>query len=443
MTGITRRGFLRGATGAAGAVGLGALSASALAACGTDGKGGSGATASAPGTTAATGTALPDPAQAPFDTVVVVMMENRSFDTLLGWVPGADGKQAGLTYLDSAGAPQQTWHLAPHWQGCQYQDPFHTVPAMNAAFNGGKVDGFLRYQPVGDHFPLGYYLPEDLPHLAALAQGYTLFDRYFSSLLAPTWPNRLYQLSATTDLYETGVYPTGDAPGPSKLPLAIFDRTAAAGLTARYYSPGAPMTAVYASRRYDPITVPYTKFLADAKAGTLPNVAFVDPLMVPEDELHGSSTDMHPYGSVKAGDAFLGEVHEAIRTSPQWDRTVMVINWDENGGFFDHVVPPTCTDDTVAVGPGAPTFTNLGFRVPCIVVSPFAPARIEHGGPYEHCSVLKMIEWRWGLPPMTARDANAKNLAEALDLSGRRDPITLPAVDAPDPEVCDNPNHLA
>lgn len=436
MSELTRRGFLGGA---AGALGLGALGSLSLSGCGSNDSASSTATTAprTPGTTA-----LPDPSKAPFDTVVVLMMENRSFDTLLGWVPGANGKQAGLSYVDSTGQSHETWRVAPDWQGCQFQDPFHTVPAVNTQFNDGKIDGFLKLQPVGDHFPIGYYLAEDLPVLASLAQSYTLFDSYFCSLLGPTWPNRFYQLSATTDVYETGIFPTGDQPRPCNLDLAIFDRTKEAGLSSLYYSPGEPMTELYASKKYDSLTVPYEQFLSDAKDGKLPNVAFVDPDYTAEAEWTGTSNDMHPYGSVKEGDAFLAEVYNAIRTSPQWDRTVLVINYDEHGGFYDTVVPPTCIDDTKAIGPGAPTFTNLGFRVPAIAISPFAPKKIEKAGPYEHCSVLKMIEWRWGLQPMTARDANAKNFAEALDFTTRRDPIELPQFTTPQPEICVNPKHL-
>lgn len=439
MADITRRGFLTGAAGAAGIVGLGGLSALSLTGCGSSDSGTSSGTTApkAPGSSA-----LPDPSKAPFDTVVVVMMENRSFDTLLGWVPGANGKQAGLSYVDSTGKSYDTWHLAPDWQGCQFQDPFHTVPAVNAQFNDGKIDGFLKLQPVGDQFPIGYYLADDLPVLASLAQNYTLFDNYFCSLLGPTWPNRFYQLSATTDVYETGFFPTGDQPRPSNLELAIFDRLKEANLSSLYYSPGEPMTELYASKKYDSLTVPYTQFLSDAKDGKLPNVAFVDPNYTAEAEWNGTSNDMHAYGSVKAGDAFLAEVYNAIRTSPQWDRTVLVINYDEHGGFYDSVVPPTCIDDTKATGPGAPNFTNLGFRVPAMAISPFAPKKIEQAGPYEHCSVLKMIEWRWNLQPMTKRDANAKNFADALDFSTRRDPIELPAFTTPAAETCTNTKHL-
>lgn len=429
---VGRRDLMKGL---AGGVGLAGLSAVALGACSSN--------ESSKGTTTTAKGGLPDPARAPFDTVVVVMMENRSFDAMLGWLPGANGKQAGLSYPDSSGAMQSTWHLGTDYQGCQYQDPFHFWQAVEADFNDGKIDGFLRYQPLGDHFPLGYYEAKDLPILSALATNYTVFDNYFCSMLGPTWPNRLYQLCATTDVVVTGDYPTPDEPRPVQLQTAIFDRTKAAGLTAAYYSPGEPMTGLFASKKYDSITYPYEKFLTDAKDGKLPNVCFVDPNYTAEAELHGTSNDDHPYGSVQDGEAFLAQVHDAITTSPQWDRTVMVVNFDEHGGFFDHVVPPAVQDDTVLPGEGPfPNLKNLGFRVPAVVVSPFAPNKVEQAGPYEHCSVLKMIEWRWGLEPMTVRDRNAKNLADALDFGTRRKAVTLPKFTPAAAEVCTNPNHV-
>ena len=108
------------------------------------------------------------------------------------------------------------------------------------------------------------------------------------------------------------------------------------------------------------------------------------------------------------------------------------------------MVPPPVADDTVLPGTGPfPNLKNLGFRVPAIVVSPFAPKKIEKAGPYEHTSVLKMIEWRWDLEPMTVRDAKAKNLADALDFSQTRKPTKLPAFTPKKAEVCVNPRHVA
>jgi phospholipase C len=431
MVELSRRNFLAAVAGGSGLVGLSALG---LSGCSTS------ATPSAsPGRSS-----LPKASEAPFDTVVVVMMENRSFDDMLGWLPGANGKQAGLSYVDGTGERHATWHLAPDWQGCQYQDPFHIWQAVATQFNDGKIDGFLKAQPNHDPFAVGYYEESDLPILSTLAQNYTTFDNYFCSMLGPTWPNRLYQLCATTDLVATGIYPGQGQPRPSNLETAIFDRTAAAGLTSAYYSPGEPMTGLFASGKYDALTHPYEEFLTHAAAGTLPNVSFVDPNYTAAAEFTGTSNDDHAYGSVQQGEAFLAQVHDAIVASPQWGRTIMVINFDEHGGFFDHVVPPPVADDTVLPGTGPfPNLKNLGFRVPAIVVSPFAPKKIEKAGPYEHTSVLKMIEWRWDLEPMTVRDAKAKNLADALDFSQTRKPTTLPAFTPKKAEVCVNPRHVA
>jgi len=112
-------------------------------------------------------------------------------------------------------------------------------------------------------------------------------------------------------------------------------------------------------------------------------------------------------------------------------------NFDEHGGFFGHMPPPECQDDTKLAGPGPhPNLKRLGFRVPAIAMGPFAPRKIETAGPYEHCSILKMIEWRWGLEPMTLRDRYAKNFAEALDFTQRRPAIDLPPYDPPRAGAC-------
>ena len=417
------------AAGAAGA----AAAAAGLVGCSDDDQSGSGSTTSTvlgPGE-------LPDPKDAPFDTVVVLMMENRSFDHFLGWMPGTDGKQAGLSYPDQAGTMHDTYPIAPDWQGCDLQDPLHLWQTMATHYNDGACDGWLKTQPEGDQFPISYYTRDDLPILAAMAEGYTLYDHYFSSMLGPTWPNRLYQLCATTDLDATGFYPTGDEPRPVKLDLAIFDRLSDAGLTSAYYTWGEPMTGLFASKRYDDITYPYEKFLEDAEKGNLANVVFVDPDYTAHAEFNGTSNDFHPYGSIQVGQEFVAEVHDAMANSPQWDDSVFIMNFDESGGFYDHVPPPTVQDDTVLPGPGPfPDLKRLGFRVPAIAMGPFAPQRIETDGPYEHCSILKMIEWRWDLEPMTVRDRTAKNIAETLDFSQRRDPVTLPEFTAEPATVC-------
>jgi phospholipase C len=116
---------------------------------------------------------------------------------------------------------------------------------------------------------------------------------------------------------------------------------------------------------------------------------------------------------------------------------VFVLTFDEHGGFFDHVPPPAVVDNTVLPSPGpAPDLKRLGFRVPCLVMGPFASGRVVHTGPYEHCSILRMIEWRWNLEPMTARDRHAANLANVLDFSEQLKPLMLPPFDPGLPKPC-------
>jgi len=384
---------------------------------------------------AVTRSALPAPASAPFDHVIVLMFENRSFDHVLGWLPGADGRQAGLTYTDTSGATYPTYQLAPDFQGCGYADPDHSWEGGVKQLNGGKLDGFLRTATPGDTFPIGYYKADGVPILGSLARNYTTLDRYFCSILAETFPNRFYQHAARTDRdHNNGISQTSLSP-------TIWDRLAAGGLTGRYYSVDEPFIGLWGTK-YLSITHPVTDFLTDAASGTLPNVAFVDPSFANEGQ--GQSGDYHPHGDVRTGESYLAQIYHAVRSSPAWDRTVLVVNFDEWGGFFDHVVPPLAADDTVRAamtkpGDPHPDYRQLGFRVPCIVISPFSAARIVHDGPYEHTSVLKMIEWRWGLPALTLRDASARNLAEVLDFSLRRTDVPNIASPAFFPSVACGP----
>ena len=378
---------------------------------------------------------LPRPADAPFDTVVVLMMENRSFDHLLGWVPGADGRQAGLRFADRNGTLQATHAFAPDFQGCTFHDPRHDWKSVATQFNDGKCDGWLQTQAVGDTFPIGYYTAADLPVMTALARGHTVCDRYHCSVLGPTGPNRMYMWSATTDYLEFDGILNGEGNRPSNVQLAIFDRLRDAGVSAGYYAGKEPQSNAYNSRKYDSLLRPRSEFFAAAAAGTLPHVTFIDPDLDTIAEFSGTANDYHPYGDIRTGEALIGDVYRALSRSPQWDRTVFVLTFDEHGGFFDHVVPPVVADDTVLPGPG-PDLKRLGFRVPCIIGGPFAPARVDHNGPFEHCSILRMIEWRWNLTPMTARDANARNLAETLNFSGRAQPVTIPDLPAFSPQTC-------
>ena len=338
------------------------------------------------------------PNKSVIEHIVLVMMENRSFDHYLGWMHQADGRQAGLTYQDALGASHSTYPLAPDYQGCGHPDPDHSYTGGRIEYNNGQCNGWLRAGQ-NDVYSIGYYTQADLPFLGQAAPAWTTCSRYFAATMAETYPNRIYQHAAQTDrLTNTTAIST--------LPT-IWDRLTAAGISGRYYFSDVPMLALWGAK-YLPISRPLAQFLADCAAGTLPQVSFVDPRFL--DESSGTSGDDHPHADIRNGEVFLNLIYEAVTASPNWANTVLVINYDEWGGFFEHVPPQFAPDNN-------PATALRGFRVPCLLISPFARRSYITRTIFDHASVLKMIEWRWNLQPLTLRDALANNFASALDLS--------------------------
>ena len=451
---MNRRSFLRlaGAT-----VGLGAIGGSLPALAGTAARPGPSPT-------------FPRASEIGIDHVVILMLENRSFDHLLGWLPGADGHQSGVFR-----APNGQWYpnypLAPDFQGCGYSDADHSWEGWLVEYDGGRCDGFLmRPGPwaASNHaavntLPIGYYREQDLPVLASLARHYTTLDRYFAAIAAETYPNRFYQHSARTDRDHNSGGPTvstlpaiwdqlSPAPGPALpggQPTGAYYFQDAPFLAlwgqkyAQFARPYSAATPVPASGLIDGTTLPPIRiapggesFFDAIRNGTLANISYVDPSFV--DEGAGTSDDDHPLADVRLGDKVIADVYHALADAGLLDRTILVVTFDEWGGFYDHVPPPVVVDDTdpatvshtgnvPTLGQTHPNYGQLGFRVPCVVVSPFGRPAVVGGGPYEHTSSLAMMESLWGLHPLTARDAHARNLLGALDLRHRRssDPSAL------------------
>ena len=359
---------------------------------------------------AAAASTLPDPAASGIDHVVVVMMENRSFDHFLGWLPGADGRQAGLTYVDRYGVPHGTHHLTAY-ASCGYADPDHSYEGGRIELNDGKCDGWLK-AGVNDELAIGYYTQADLGFLGQAAPAWTVCDRYFSAVMAETYPNRFYLHAAQTDRLHNSITQ-------ATMPT-IWDRLKDAGLSGKYYFSDVPFTALWYDKHLD-ISVPFADFLTDAATGRLPAVSFVDPRF--EDEPSGTSSDDHPHADIRAGEAFLAQVYAAVTSSPNWASTMLVVTYDEWGGFYDHVAPSTAPDVS--------SDTALrGFRVPTVVVSPRARRGSVAHATYDHTSILRAIEWRWGLPALTPRDANARNIAEVLDFDSAPD-LAAPTITVP------------
>jgi phospholipase C len=244
--------------------------------------------------------------------------------------------------------------------------------------------------------------------------------------MGPTFPNRIFQHAAQTDRLGDNVLPFSTLP-------TIWDRLAETGIDGRYFFSDLPVTGLWGTRFLN-ISRPIGEFFSAAANGTLPSVSYVDPGFLRE--LIGTSNDDHPHGDIRDGEVFLNSVYTAVTSSPNWSSTVLVINFDEWGGFFEHVAPPP--------GPVTPAEQALGytdglrgFRVPCVVVSPWSQRRYGPRTLFDHTSVLKMIQWRFGLEPLSVRDAAAENLAQVLDLEHPRLDVPRPAV-APGPygSVC-------
>ena len=415
-----RRRLLQGMAGAAGAVVLGGCNDSGSGLdLGGNGPGGS------PGLKA-----LPPPEESGIDHIVQIMMENRSFDHMLGWVPGADGRQAGLKFRNVNGDMIETFQLSKDpaygFQGCGWADPNHNYEGGRVHMNGGLMDGWLQTNGTAenpeDKFPVGYYTAEDLPFYKGVAEHFTVCDRYFHGILSSTFPNRIYIHAGASDRNENTLPFIQQEP--STL-ATIWDRLAAKGISGRNYFFDLPLTGLWGTK-YLGISAPFAQFLVDAATGNLPAVSYFDPffgLSVGESPA-GVSRDDHPQADVRDGQAYLDQIYNALRASPNWERTLMIVTYDEWGGFYDHVVPPV---KPVSAEEGEFNDGRLGFRTPCVIIGPRARRGHVSHIQFDPQSVIDLITWRFGLEPLGVRAGPAitNNMAHALDFDNP------PNLDAP------------
>ena len=371
---------------------------------------------------------VPSPRNVPIDHFVVVMMENRSFDHYFGWLDGADATQE-MTYADPAGNPVDTRHastLEADWQGCGHPDPGH-------GWNSGRVQlqhGFLADGSGNDEFALTYYNEGELEFIHAAGKAFTVYDRFFCSLLSSTWPNRYYMWSAQSGGRKDNSPPVETLGNQWE---TIFDRAIPRGVSARYYNSDLPFSAVWGARGAT-WTRPLAEYYADCALGTLPNITFVDPPFRDGGGGDGLSADEHPHGDVRLGQAWMADVVNAFVQSPCYRRGALFIVYDEWGGFFDHVLPPSVADDRQSANLDE-DFGQMGFRIPAVAVSPYA-RNTRPGNPrvrhqrlgFE--SILKLIQHRFALGSLTLRDAQATNIGETFDW----DRPDFDAPDLPDPQ---------
>ena len=411
---FTRRSLLGAAAGGAAAVAFGGVPAWARAA-------GVRRPDSRPFPHLPAGTAtLPE-----IEHVVVLMMENHSFDNVLGMVPHqvpgrrhVDGwtvKHGQVTNVnaDATGNPVFASRATSPCQPAA--QPNQQWNASHVSWDNGRNDGFVRASgPVAMH----YWDQHDLPFTYALARHFPLGQRYFCSVLAQTYPNRRYFFTGTssglvaTDLDQTAHLPAKNG--------TIFDR-----LDQHQISWG-----VYYEQVASPLIVPgfltpkrahklkrLDHFYADAAAGRLPHFTFLDP--------NYSTTSEEDPQDIQLGERFMAEVVHALMRAPTWKNTALFITYDEHGGYYDHVPPPAAikpdNDQPIPV-PGLPPllpggFDRYGFRVPLLVVSPWARPGYVSNVVQDHTSLTAFIERKWNLPAMTYRDANANPMLDYFDFS--------------------------
>ncbi len=356
-------------------------------------------------------------------TYVYVMLENRSYDHYFGARAlegrGGDGIAPTMTNLDSGGTAVAV-HAATSSQVLCDPDPPHGWDSAHRQFNGGAMDGFLTEHQArhpGGTEVMRYMTREQLPVSWALADQYTACDRWFSSVMGPTWPNRFYWHTGTSNGIKVNEVPNFQVTWPT-----IAHRFQAHGIEWAHHFGNITVASLLPPEVDTEGRIrEFKAFFKDAKAGTLPQVSYIEPAYF----LNDDHPPLHPINAQE----LIESIYTALAASPQWKNCMLVIAYDEQGGYFDHVAPPTAPDDFAAEG-----FDQLGFRVPVIVAGPYVKTGHISSTVYDHTSALKQLQNTFDFEPLTARMAAANDLTDCIDMDrlARGDwapPIEIPSVD--------------
>ncbi len=406
--------------------------------------------------------------------VVFLIQENRSFDHYFGSYRGVRGfgdRSPGGPFAQPGypaagfGGQLLPFHIDTSMgKGQCVPDPDHSWPTQHRSWNAGKLDSFVSAHLKSDGdavapITMGYYERGDLPFYYALADAFTLCDNYFSSVIGPSYPNQSYIISAWID-------PDGKKGGPLLLDASprqfswttMPEQLETKGISWKAYTTpdevapgqvGDPVFPYFDQYYANPALgqkalVPQypSDFLSDCASGALPQVSWVYTSI---------AFSEHPPGPVEYGEATTQQVLNALVANPKlWAKTALFITWDENGGFFDHVIPPTPPPGTAgeeltvkplpdaAAGIAGPI--GLGFRVPMLVVSPFTRGGFVCSDTFDHTSMLRFLEARFGteVPNLSAwRRGATGDLTGAFNFAAAADTSvpTLPVRSMSDPAV--------
>jgi phospholipase C len=373
------------------------------------------------------------------------MLENRSFDHMLGFLSSPTYLIDGLT--GSEWNPRDPAHLDPTQEvkvtddaGLIFSyDPghgFHDVnlqlfdnpagPPATSLPNGGFIASYSQrphVMPAVADTIMKCMAPTTVPVLTTLGREFAVCDEWYSSVPGPTWPNRFFVHAATSKGYlDNSQARNYDMP-------TIFENLAAAGRTWRDYYHDFSQT--WALQRLQSDTnkanfYSFGQFGTDAKNGQLANYSFIEPKYF---SLFGEANDQHPPHNILAGEALIAQVYNSVRNSPQWEQTLLVILHDEHGGFYDHVTPPSAAPPDSYTSQFA--FDRYGLRVPAILVSPFIPKGTIDHRTLDHTSIPATLKQIFQLPSfLTRRDAAAQTFSAipSLDLARTDAPSSIGAV---------------
>ena len=379
--------------------------------------------------------------------IIFYVQENRSFDNYFGMLgkyrvskglPNAiDGLPLGATLYNTQGKAVHPFHfqtvchenLSPYWN------------ESHRDWNGGKMDGFMKtstsvpssIDPTGTR-AMGYYDQTDLPYYYELATQFATSDRFFSPVMTNTNGNRMYLFAGTSFGH---IFPDTPPQGGWTQPT-IFDKLDAAGVSWRYYYQDngiyLPQWSTYQrdAKKLYPISSWYTYLQNEA---TLPSVIFIE-------RAGPSGLDEHPGENIQTGAANAKKIIDGLMNSPSWASSVFILSYDEAGGLYDHVlpataVPPDNIPPMLKAGDQPGDFALIGFRMPIVVVSPWVrPNFVSHTW-RDLTSILRLIEVRFNVPVLTARDAAADNMLEFFDFSTPHWLTPPPLPDQPTNGVCD------
>jgi phospholipase C len=353
------------------------------------------------------------------------MMENRSFDHLFGSLSLVEGRSdvdglAAEMFNETNDGTRL--HPAPADLMC-VEDPAHGFDAAHLQWNEGACDNFVRiheqsYGTARAHHVMGYLDRATAPASYALADHYALCQRWFCSVMGPTWPNRYYSLQSTSN----GL--VGNLPINEALP----------SLFSRLDGPSIPWAQYYGNISFSALLVGHSleqaeyqkldAFFDDAAAGTLPPYAHLDPIF--------GLNDDHPPAHPLSGQILLASIYAALAASPQWNECLLVVTYDEHGGFFDHVSPPTTAD-------AFENFQQMGFRVPALVIGPYVKSQVS-STVFDHTSTIASVLRQHELEPINERDEVANDVWGLLDEQALLDgvptpPITLEPIEADEDEL--------